>query len=69
MNTDGKRAAAAEGVERGALCFDGEPSVRMFEECDCVSDIGVASFIDRVRAAASLKRKSALAGCRTKLFG
>ncbi len=42
MGADGKRAAAAEGIEGGALGFDAVAGVGVFEEGDGVADVGVA---------------------------
>jgi hypothetical protein len=65
----GELAAAAEGVEGGALGFDGEASVGVLEEGDGVADVGVAGFVDGVFGAAGFERECALAGGGTHLFG
>jgi hypothetical protein len=65
----GKLAASAEGVEGGALGFDGEAGVWVFEEGNGVAEVGVAGFVDGVFGAAGFERECALAGGGTHLCG
>ena len=55
MGSDGKRTAAAEGVEGGAFGIDGEAGVWVLQEGDGIANPGVAGFVDGIFGAAGFE--------------
>ncbi len=72
VGSDGKLAAAAEGVEGDAFGFDTEAGVGVFEEGNGVADIGVAVFVGLYRGGVSggagFEAEGTLSGCGAEFF-